>query len=53
MNVVFWLIVIVGIVFLWFSLSFLFKGVGDFLISLFQDAKDGMSEENDNQEKEN
>ena len=45
MNIVFWLLAIVGLVTLWFCLSFAFKGIGGLAMKLFNDAKETMNEE--------
>lgn len=52
MNVVFWLGVIAALVFLWFCLSFAFRGVGGFVLRLFKDVKETMKEEKENSENE-
>ena len=44
MNVVFWLLVILAVVFTWFMLSFLFKPIGRYVIRLFEDAKENMKD---------
>lgn len=54
MNIVFWLFIIIGIVLLWFCLSFAFKGVGSIGLRLFNDAKDEITGKNEQHEvKEN
>lgn len=44
MNIVFWLLVIVGMFFLWFVLSFLFKPIGKYITRLIEDAKENMKD---------
>lgn len=44
MNVVFYFIVLLVIIFLWFVLSFLFKPLGGFLYRLWADAKEEMAD---------
>lgn len=51
MNIVFWLLVIVALVFLWFCLSFAFKGIGGFFLKLFNDAKEEITESKETSEK--
>ena len=46
-NIVFWLVVVVVLVFIWFCLSFAFKGVGGFGMRLYNDAKKEISEESE------
>lgn len=54
MNIVFWLLIIIGLVLLWFCLSFAFKGIGAIGLKLFNDAKDEITGKNEQQEvKEN
>lgn len=45
MNIVFWGIVIAILVLLWFGLSAAFKGIGSAFLSLYNDAKKEMKEE--------
>ena len=47
MNPVFWVLVILGLIFVWFCLSFTFKWIGHFFVKLFDDA---MSEINEREE---
>ena len=47
----FYLLVIIGVVFLWFLLAFMFKPVGRFFHRLYQDVVDEMTE-NDEENKE-
>lgn len=49
MNIVFWLLVIVGLVLLWFCLSFAFKGIGGIALKLFNDAKEEITESKENE----
>lgn len=51
-NVVFYLLVVAAVVFLWFTLTFMFKPIGKFLLRLWNDAKEEMTEES-NKEKSN
>ena len=54
MNIVFWLLIIIGLVLLWFCLSFAFNGIGAIFLKLFNDAKDEITGKNEQQEvKEN
>ena len=48
MNVVFYLLLVTVIVLLWFTLAFLFKPVGKLFLRLFEDAKNEMSSEEEN-----
>lgn len=45
LNVVFYLLVIIAIVFLWFILSFLFKPIGKYIAELFKEAKENLKED--------
>lgn len=49
MNIVFWLLVVVGLVLFWFCLSFAFGGIGAFGLKLFNDAKDEITGKNEQQ----
>lgn len=49
MNFVFWLLVIAGLVLLWFCLSFAFKGIGGIALKLFNDAKEEITESKENE----
>ena len=49
MNIVFWLLVIVGLILLWFCLSFAFKGIGGIALKLFNDAKEEITESKENE----
>lgn len=44
MNIVFWFLVILALVFIWFCLAFAFRGFGRFLLRLFNDAMDEINE---------
>ena len=44
MNIAFALLVLVGIIALWFFLAFLFKPLGGFLYRIFDDTKSIMNE---------
>lgn len=56
MNIVFWALIVLALIFLWFSLSHLFKDVGEWWLDLYHNAKDEMSgeelSENDSKETE-
>lgn len=41
----FWILVLLGLVLLWFLLSFLFKPLGKFFSRLWSDAMDAMDED--------
>lgn len=47
---VFYLLVIIGVVVLWFLLAFMFKPVGRFFHRIYRDAIDEMMEEDNNKE---
>ena len=49
MNIFFWILVIAGVVLLWFCLSFAFNRIGGIGLRLFNDAKKEIA----NEEKEN
>lgn len=51
MNIVFWLLVVIVLALVWFLLAFAFKGVGAFGLRLFNDAKEEIVG-NDEEEKE-
>lgn len=51
MNIVFWALIVLALIFLWFSLSHLFKDVGEWGLNLYHKAKDEMSDENDDENK--
>lgn len=56
MNIVFYLLIIVGLVALWFLLTDIFKPLGQYLYKIYKDTKDVMSEKdeiNTKEEKEN
>ena len=44
LNVVFWLLLIVAIVFLWLTMSFLFKPIGKWLTKLIEEANENMKD---------
>lgn len=44
-NIVFWFLVVILLVAAWFLLSFCFKGFGQLFVDLWNDVKDGMEEE--------
>ena len=39
MNIIFWFLVVIALVWIWFCLSFAFKGIGEIFLNLFSDAK--------------
>ena len=45
MNIVFYLLVVLGLVFLWLCLTFLFKPIGKVVKNVVQDAVDVMTDE--------
>lgn len=51
-NIVFWLLVVILLVAVWFLLSFCFKGFGQLFIDLWNDAKNGIAEEKQNEANE-
>lgn len=51
MNIVFYLLIIVAVVFLWFVLAFLFKPLGKFFCRLWNDVKEEMKCEEESKEK--
>lgn len=51
MNIVFWALIVLALIFLWFSLSHLFKDVGEWGLNLYHKAKDEMSDEDDDENK--
>lgn len=54
MNLVFYILCILGLVILWFCLTFLFKPIGKVVKNVVQDAVDTMTEEDeDNNPNEN
>lgn len=48
----FYLLVFLGIILLWFLLSFLFKPIGRFFHRLWKDAVDAMEEDDNTEQKE-
>jgi hypothetical protein len=44
MNIVFYLLVIIALVALWFTLTFAFKPFGRYLYRVYKDTKDVMTE---------
>ena len=50
MNIVFWLLVVVALVFCWFLLSFCFGGFGQWLSDLFNHAKEQITEDENEEE---
>ena len=57
MNIVFYLIIVIALVALWFTLTSIFKPFGKYLYGVYRDTKDVMTEEDqetiDTEEKEN
>lgn len=51
MNIVFWLIVVAILVFVWFCLSFAFKGIGEVGMRLYDDAKKEINEDENKESK--
>ena len=51
MNPIFWLLVILVLVCLWFSATFMFKGLGGFLGKIFYDTLETMKETENEEEK--
>lgn len=49
-NIVFWVLVVAGLVLVWFCASPLFKPIGKYFLDLFNDAKDTINEEEENDE---
>lgn len=52
MNIVFWMLVILGAVAAWFVLSSYFWDIGEAFSGLFQDAKDAINEKENEEDKE-
>lgn len=52
MNIVFWFLVILALVAFWFAACSLYKPIGDFLLEIFADSKDGMEDSDQNIEDE-
>jgi len=50
MNPVFWLLVIIVAVVLWFSMNSLFPKIGEFVCGLFEETKNNINEEKENEE---
>jgi hypothetical protein len=49
MNIVFWAIVVGGLILLWFILSPLFKYIGGDLIGMFERAWEALTEESEDE----
>ena len=47
MNIVFWALMILALVFLWLSLSYLFKDIGEWGLNLYRKAKDEMVDDDE------
>lgn len=52
MNIAFWLLIITGLILLWFCLSFTFECIGSVGLKLFNDAKSEITGENKQEEVE-
>jgi len=52
MNIVFWIIMLFLAVALWFSLCFLFRGVGKHMKRYYEDVKEAINDENTKNKKE-
>lgn len=52
MGLAFYIIVGIGLVLLWFTLSFLFKPVGRFFYRLWSDAEEAMHDDDNTEQKE-
>ena len=52
MNIVFWILLILGLGVLWLCCSFEFKWIGGAALRLFNDAKEEMKEEKEKPEHE-
>ena len=50
MNIVFWLLVVVALAFCWFLFSFCFRGLGRWISDLFNDAKEQMTKDENEEE---
>lgn len=50
--VAFYILVGIGLVFLWFLLSFLYKPVGGFFYRVWRDADDAMHDDDNTEQKE-
>ena len=53
MNPVFILIVLLGLVALWFLLSFVYRPLGKFIYRIWKDADDAMNKEDEKENKDN
>jgi hypothetical protein len=52
MNIAFWILIIIVLVLLWFCCSFAFKGLGAFVLKLYNDAKNEIVGKDEQKEKE-
>lgn len=50
MNIVFWALIVLALIFLWFSLSHLFKDVGEWGLNLYHKAKEEMADDDEQDE---
>lgn len=50
MNVVFWFLVLLALILVWFLLSGAFKPLGEFVLNLFNGAKKGINDNDENNE---
>ena len=50
MNVVFYLILVIVLVLLWFSISHVFKDIGEYIMTLFDDAVQALTSDSDDTE---
>lgn len=48
----FYILVAIGLVFLWFLLAFMFKPIGRFFYRLWSDAEDAMNDDDNTEQKE-
>ena len=52
MNIVFWGLVIAGLILLWFLLAFAFKSIGKFFFKIWSDAVNEIKEDEEKEESE-
>ncbi len=50
MNVVFWFLVILGLIGTWFYMSFIFKDIGKIFRNLFKGPKEAIQEEDSDED---
>lgn len=53
MNLFFWLLIIIGLILLWFVLSFVFFPLGKLAHRLYKDAMDEINRKDEEEKKEN